>query len=1154
MRIINKYLILSLILGLSSLVYSGPRYGGDIVPTPVSTNVVIQQVSLEPNNVRAYFYNTGIFNQDLRVSNTPGFEWPKNTGQFACFTAGLSIGAFVDGQLREAMCSYKGEYAPGYVENTSGVPIAVTNSKFRIYKVASTDNINNNPDVAGWADMIPFGAPWTDINLDGIYDPSVDKPGIKDAAYTIFGCLTDGFPEEHKVGEGFGGGTSPLFVELHLTAWAYTSPGLEDLQFVNWVVINKNTRPWEKTYMGVTVDPDLGGADDDYIGCDTNLNMGFVYNGDNNDEGSHSYGANPPAFGMDYFTSPIKFTGDPNDSVVFFDPPGSNNRIVKYQWKELGLSSFVYFTNTSTPGPTCEKDPNGEMEPAYFMLKGLKKDETPWVLPPGGSASLITKFCYPGDPEGQTGWNEGSGSPSGSVQNCGGPNVLTGTVVGVNPLGDRRFIFNSGGDDFTVNMNDTQHIVLAQFVARGSSNLNSVTRLKGVDAVAQKIFDANFSVIPPPPPPKVTVSIDQDNARGTAAVTLSWTDTSEYYNFQDTLFHTKDDSAYFIFEGYEVYEVRKSIKVFPDFNKPETITDDIKLIAIFDLVDSIGNVVDTFSTGPGPNGQEQFAPFPVVPPYTIPNPPGFPNCNYLANPKVCGTGLNRHITLTKTLFDAEYAGNTDITFGNTYKYIVLAYGYNTKPIRGQAIIRNSLSASVITVVPEAPLAGTKFYYGNGDTLFTNRHDLGVMPIVVAQENVINAKYRIHFNSFLTQNTIASYDLLKSVNGGDFVTIRSNLATTPNSFTVDDSSRVLDGILFKVVGIRPILGNVGVVKDPGTKAVDSIQTRQYGWEYKGGPRNLEGSHYLQGGASRPWQSISMSLSYPSSGTYTNIGSAYKPDSLKNVKIVFTGYGSGQGQMAYRYESNPPANNVYGYKEMKEVPFKVYEIDPYDGTSEPRQLNCAFLEFPDATPAPDGKWEPTTDELGGKEVVYIFGSDYSATENPFYTAKNLLVTSTIDVMYVWSAKLINSGPAFSNNDELYIYPYTATRPGAFYEIDTKQPDIGVSTIASENNDLNNIKVVPNPYYGYNSLESTTSGRFITFRRLPKACSFKIYSLNGDLIKTLEKTDENSSTLQWNMTNVENVPVASGIYIVLIDAPGIGQKILKVAIFTPEERIDF
>ena len=64
--------------------------------------VIIQQVKFDPNNISTYFYNKGIFNQDLSHANTPGFEWPKDSNTFACFTAGLCIAAKINGQLRQA--------------------------------------------------------------------------------------------------------------------------------------------------------------------------------------------------------------------------------------------------------------------------------------------------------------------------------------------------------------------------------------------------------------------------------------------------------------------------------------------------------------------------------------------------------------------------------------------------------------------------------------------------------------------------------------------------------------------------------------------------------------------------------------------------------------------------------------------------------------------------------------------------------------------------------------------------------------------------------------------------------------------------------------------------------------------------------------------
>ena len=182
-----------------------------------------------------------------------------------------------------------------------------------------------------------------------------------------------------------------------------------------------------------------------------------------------------------------------------------------------------------SPGPSCENDPSTIVE-AYNYMKGFKKDATPWV---NIVTNLPTKFCYPGDPSVSppTGWTEFAGR----IGNCGG--ILTGTSQVPSPPGDRRFIFNSGSATFTMNPNDTQRIILAQFVARGTNNLNAVAKLKRVDDAAQKIFDNNFQVLPPPPPPLVNVSVfPATTSLGTANINLSWGDISEYYDYDGYYF------------------------------------------------------------------------------------------------------------------------------------------------------------------------------------------------------------------------------------------------------------------------------------------------------------------------------------------------------------------------------------------------------------------------------------------------------------------------------------------------------------------------------------------------------------------------------------------------------------------------------------------
>ena len=458
--------ILSIFISLSFLNFTlSDNYRNTQIP--YNTPLTIQQVQFYSLNASTWIISTGIFNQDLRTSNTPGFQWPLNSNKFAIFTTGLNIAAMIGGQFRMAAASYKGEYLPGYIVDSSGIPVARTDSRFKIYKVRYSDNGGSNPDWLNWGQMVPYGAPFVDHNLNGIYEPNIDTPGVRGAYETIFLCMTDGFPESHTIGEGFGGGTLPVYAEVHMLGWSINNSIFDAVQFFKWDIINKNNTAWNSTYFSIVSDPDLGGPDDDYIGCDTTLRLGFCYNGDNDDI---KYGSNPPVVAM------LLLEGAVNKSVT----PNKN----------LWMSSFVYFTNTSSSGPICEKDPNGEPIPAYNMMKGIKKDQTPWVVPPGGQSN-VTKYCYTGNPETGSGWNEGlPGTITGAIGNCGGPNVYTGQYVPVNAVGDRRLVMSSGAENFTVQPGEKQTIAMAQFILTGNNNLNAVTQAK----VKSQLITQNYLI------------------------------------------------------------------------------------------------------------------------------------------------------------------------------------------------------------------------------------------------------------------------------------------------------------------------------------------------------------------------------------------------------------------------------------------------------------------------------------------------------------------------------------------------------------------------------------------------------------------------------------------------------------------------------------
>ena len=73
-----------------------------------------------------------------------------------------------------SLLSYKGEFSPGCIVNGQ----AYTDADFKFYNVKAGDSINTNPDYANWYKMVPYGAPYIDVNNNGVYDQGIDVPGF----------------------------------------------------------------------------------------------------------------------------------------------------------------------------------------------------------------------------------------------------------------------------------------------------------------------------------------------------------------------------------------------------------------------------------------------------------------------------------------------------------------------------------------------------------------------------------------------------------------------------------------------------------------------------------------------------------------------------------------------------------------------------------------------------------------------------------------------------------------------------------------------------------------------------------------------------------------------------------------------------------------
>jgi hypothetical protein len=103
--------------------------------------------------------------------------------------------------------------------------------------------------------------------------------------------------------------------------------------------------------------------------------------------------------------------------------------------------------------------------------------------------------------------------------------------------------------------------------------------------------------------------------------------------------------------------------------------------------------------------------------------------------------------------------------------------------------------------------------------------------------------------------------------------------------------------------------------------------------------------------------------------------------------------------------------------------------------------------------------------------------------------------------------------------------------------------ITTTAS---DLNAIRVVPNPFVVTSGFDTVRDRHEIQFTRLPAACTIKIFTLAGDLVKTIQhdRTASGTSFARWDLKTEFGSEVAYGVYLYHVDSAA-GKKMGKIAI---------
>jgi len=310
------------------------------------------QVDIDVNNVRARILNGGDMWWDL--NSVAKYEVPKVTDpngirKNSMFAGAIWVGGLdVGGNLKVAAMTYRqsgSDYFPGSLDTATGeVDKARCSYYDKVWKVnrediektvidytTATDDILNWPGNGGMGTGEPTVlAPFFDVFGDGSYDPSNGDYPILDPTRPVDRNRPEDQPDQmlffvynDKGNIHSETGGIPIGIELQTIAFAFaTNDEVNNMTFYKTKITNRSFDEIRDCYFGQWVDADLGNYSDDYVGVDVGRNLGFCYNGDDDDEGILGYGLNPPSVGTTFFEGPRDSAGN-----------------------EIGLTKFVYYNS-----------------------------------------------------------------------------------------------------------------------------------------------------------------------------------------------------------------------------------------------------------------------------------------------------------------------------------------------------------------------------------------------------------------------------------------------------------------------------------------------------------------------------------------------------------------------------------------------------------------------------------------------------------------------------------------------------------------------------------------------------------------------------------------------------------------------------------------
>lgn len=886
-----------------------------------------------------------------------------------------------------------------------------------------------------------------------------------------------------------------LGLQIDGRAFQWSNALASNVIFFVWSITNVSDTPLDTVLFGIYGDPDIGGVDND----------------DDNGLFISPYDTLVPLYAR--------------NMVYFWDPDGVGDL-----GRELGYLGCKFLESPGSPNDGIDNDGDGIIDERQD--DGFDNDGD-WILETDDVG--IDGIAGTGD------FGEGNGIPTiGTRLSDGRPNPLTpgepnfeytdldesdqvgltsfkssawatdlliaydeeiwnstkpGSFSEITQSEDIVFIFGSGY--ISLQPGETKRISMAFLFGEDQDDL-----LLTAETV-QNIYNKNYKFFRPPDLPKVSAVADDKK------VTLYWDANAE--NSVDPI--TGKD-----FEGYVIYRSTR-----PDFSDIYNITDGKGSKFLYEPLKDLNGAEAKWDLV---NDWRGYHPVPYV-----------------------GRGLSYYLGDNSGLVHT-FVDSNEVRNGQTYYYAVVAYDHGdsvdfpvsetTKKIALDPITSEiTLSDNTVKVIPGPRAGGYIRPVINQSNIFHNSGiGNGIMDFIILDDSKIqNENYKITFNDSVYLSDTAYSAFNYSVLGEK----------------VKEESVQFFGTKNTKLGSTNILNDQNLVlKD------ESGNTYQNGTDFiidyeKGTIKRTENSNLIEG--------VFYKLSYRSYSIYQSTAQNYEDVNpvfdgmlLKLTNYTLLDYDSEKSN--WSSEINYPFNlylRTGGNPKKEAADYIVSFSDENISTAKKFVTGVGMIDIPvkykvenvtsgipievitnlQEPPATnDSAWTP------GEEIVFYKTGSPGGTGQPL--SWSLMISASPDSNAVLPGV----------NDKLFIY---TKRPFDTTDVFTLTTKAGFVDNAEAKNNLDNIYVVPNPYVGANEIEPANklSGqnrgeRRIYFENLPMKCTIRIFTLSGELVNELQHdTGFDNGREYWNLLNKDGFSVAYGVYLAHIDAPGVGEKIIKFAL---------